>query len=180
MLREPLGEMGKVGHEFLVPHFGGTHNQGAQAFVGGDGMSFIHGTCHSSDVLRVKDANKANGTPLVSYTPVNWKCVTWDFKHVEGQTYQLANLFTGKTFQPKEAPAEEVLLEEQPLSTGVANQQYEFLPGDNNSYWIRLKGTELYITPADDKGTTNSGILFAPKKAGALQTWTLQEQHPTM
>jgi len=50
-------------------------------------------------LLRIKDASKANGTPLVSYNPVNWKCMTWDFQHKEDNTYQLRNLFSGKTFQ---------------------------------------------------------------------------------
>ena len=44
-------------------------------------------------LLRIKDANKKNGTLLVAYTPTDWKCMTWDFKHIEGQTYQLENLF---------------------------------------------------------------------------------------
>jgi hypothetical protein len=66
----------------------------------------IHGTYaikneQTGMLLRIKDANGKNGTPLVAYNPVNWKCMTWDFKHVEGQTYQLKNLFTSKTFQPK-------------------------------------------------------------------------------
>ncbi len=62
-------------------------------------------------LLRIKDANGANGTPLVAYPPVNWKCVTWDFKHLDGQTYQLRNLFTNKTFQSaKGVVAEGVLL----------------------------------------------------------------------
>lgn len=131
-------------------------------------------------VLRVKDASAANGTPLVSYSPVNWKCVTWDFKNVEGQTYQLANLFTGKTFQPKQSPAEGVLMEEQPLATQKATQQYEFLPAEDHSYLIRMKGTDLYLMPADEKGATNTGILLAKKQNNKLQRWVLEEQHPTM
>jgi hypothetical protein len=132
-------------------------------------------------VLRVRDANDANGTPLVSYSPVNWKCVTWDFNNIEGQTYQLTNLFTGKTFQPKQAvPEEGVLMEEQPVVSQKATQQYDFLPVEENSYLIRMKGTDLYLTPADEKGATNSGILLATKKNSALQRWTLEEQHPTM
>jgi len=131
-------------------------------------------------VLRVKDANGADGTPLVSYSPVNWKCVTWDFKNVEGQTYQLKNLFTGKTFQPQQSPVEGVIMEEQPMASAKTIQQYEFLPADRKSYLIRMKGTDLYLTPADEKGTTNSGILLAKKKNTDLQRWTLEEQHPTM
>jgi len=131
-------------------------------------------------VLRVKDAQSANGTPLVSYSPVNWKCVTWDFKQVEGQTYQLKNLFTGKTFQPRQSPIEGALMEEQPLASQNVIQEYDFLPAEENSYLIRMKDTDLYLTPADEKGATNSGILLAKKNGGKLQRWILEEQHPTM
>jgi hypothetical protein len=127
-------------------------------------------------VLRIKDANSADGTPIVAYSPVDWKCVTWDFKNVEGQTYQLKNLFSGKTLQPTAANA----LEERPVIAGEASQQYEFLPVDKGEYMIRLKGTELYVTPSDSKGTINANILLAKKKENKIQHWTLEEQHPTM
>ena len=131
-------------------------------------------------VLRIKDANTKNGTPLVSYSPVNWKCVTWDFRNIEGKTYQLINLFSGKTFQSKQTPAEGVLMEEQPLIERQTSQLYEFLPDEKNTYLIRLKGTDLYLTPEDENGKTNSGILLDKKKNGSLQNWILEEQHPTM
>jgi hypothetical protein len=136
----------------------------------------IHGTyaiknLASGMVLRIKDANTANGTPIVPYSPVNWKCVTWDFRNIEGQTYQLKNLFSGKTLQPKTAAAEGVSLEEQP----IAGQQYELLPNENNSYLIRVKGTALYITQGED-----NIVLAAKKKDLQSQSWILVEQHPTM
>ncbi|RFM32598.1 RICIN domain-containing protein [Chitinophaga silvisoli] len=136
----------------------------------------IHGTyaiknVASGMVLRIKDANTANGTPIVPYSPVNWKCVTWDFRNVEGQTYQLKNLFSGKTLQAKTAASEGVTLEEQP----IADQQYELLPGEKNTYLIRVKGTELYITQGED-----NIVLAAKKKDLKSQSWILVEQHPTM
>lgn len=129
--------------------------------------------------LRIKDANKTNGTPLVAYSPVNWKCATWDFNHVEGQNYQLKNLFTGKTFQSdKSASAEGVLLQQQPFVSNKINQQYEFIPVKKDIYLIRLRNTDLYVTPADIDGTVNSPIILAKKNGTNLQQWTLQEQKP--
>src|ERR1700712_6020901 len=78
-------------------------------------------------LLRVKDAQKANGTPIVAYSPVNWKCVTWDFMHVQGDTYQLRNLFTSKTLQPESGLIDGVSLEQQPLVASQTNQEYEFI-----------------------------------------------------
>lgn len=132
-------------------------------------------------LLRIKDANGKNGTPLVAYSPVNWKCMTWDFKHVDGNTYQLKNLFTSKTFQPKDgAAADGAVMEQQPLVNEQANQQYEFIPVQKNIYLIKAKGTELYVTPVDKDGTTDTGITLAKKDGSKLQQWTIYEQHPTM
>jgi len=128
-------------------------------------------------LLRVKDASNKNGTPLVAYDPQNWKCMTWNFIAVEGNTYQLKNLFTGKTFQPKPA---DVVLEEQPLTLGSNNQQYEFEPAGKDIYFIRLKGTDLYVTPEDKKGTANSAIILAKKAKTKDQQWKIYEQSPTM
>ena len=132
-------------------------------------------------LLRIKDANGANGTSLVAYSPVNWKCVTWDFKHVDGQTYQLRNLFTNKTFQSKSGVvAEGVLLEQQPLVMAQANQQYDFIAVEKNVYLIRATGTELYVTPVDKNGATDTGIMLAAKNGSKLQQWIIYLQKPTM
>lgn len=129
--------------------------------------------------LRIKDANKSNGTPLVAYSPVNWKCATWDFKHVDGQNYQLKNLFTGKTFQSDNStPNERVALEQQPFNPNEAIQQYEFIPVKKDTYLIRPRNTDLYITPGDNTGTINSPIILAKKDGTDLQYWTLHEQKP--
>jgi hypothetical protein len=117
-------------------------------------------------VLRIKDANTADGTPIVAYSPVNWKCVTWDFKQVEGDTYELKNLFSGKTMQSTGNK-----LEEKPMKD-IPEQQYKFIPVENNEYLIRLN--DLYIT--DHKGS----ILLAKKDNSKSQHWVLVEQHPTM
>ena len=130
-------------------------------------------------LLRVQDAKKANGTPIVAYSPVNWKCVTWDFMHVDGDTYQLRNLFTSKTLQSEaSSPADGVNLEQQPLVTAQANQEYEFIPAGKGTYRIKLKGTDLYITPSDSKGSVNSRITLAKKAESKAQLWTIYEQDP--
>jgi len=132
-------------------------------------------------LLRIKDANQKNGTPLVSYSVVNWKCVTWDFIHITGQSYQLRNLFTGKAFQPvNQIPVDGTELEQQVLISNQGNQLLEFLPVEKDVYLIKLKGTELYITPSEEKGIVNSSIILSKKNGSKLQQWTIYEQHPTM
>lgn len=131
-------------------------------------------------LLRVKDAASKNGTPLVAYNPQNWKCMTWDFKNTGANTYQLENLLTHKTFQPQTAASMDAALEEQPLIAGNSNQEYEFIAVKKDIYLIKLKGTDLYITPSDPDGQVNSSIILAKKRNTAEQQWTIYQQSPTM
>ncbi|MFT3704962.1 MAG: RICIN domain-containing protein [Agriterribacter sp.] len=130
-------------------------------------------------VLRIKDANTKNGTPIVAYSPVNWKCVTWNFTQAEGQSYTLTNLYSGKTLQPAATqPTAGGTLEEQPLGKTQQNQLYEFIPVEKEHYMIKLKDTDLYITAPDEKGTINAGIILAKRNNTRLQYWSLHEQKP--
>lgn len=132
-------------------------------------------------LLRVMDANKKNETPIVAYSPTNWKCMTWDFNQAEGNTYFLRNLFTSKTFQPQKGEAAEGLaLEQQPLDTSKTYQQWEFISSPDNTYMIKLKGSDLYITPSDKSGTVNSKMILSKKRADKTQYWSIYEQHPEM
>lgn len=131
-------------------------------------------------LLRVKDAGNANGTPLVAYYPENWKCMTWNFKSTGNETYQLQNLLTGKTFQPVAQAGENVAFDEQPLKDGAGNQKYEFIKVKTDTYKIRLKGTELYVTPSDDKGKVNSAIVLNKENSQPDQLWYIYQQSPTM
>jgi hypothetical protein len=131
-------------------------------------------------LLRVKDAHSKNGTPLVAYYPENWKCMTWNFKKTDANTYQLQNLLTNKTFQPIALASANVAFDEQPLVPGDTKQQYEFIPIKKDTYLIKLKGTDLYVTPADPKGEVNSAIILVAKKGTPDQQWFIYEQAPTM
>ena len=128
--------------------------------------------------LRPFDAGNQNGNRIVSYNHVAWKCMTWDFKHIGDSTYQLKNLFTAKTFQGKDIPAKQgSKLEQQPLSTSTA-QHWTFVRIAKNTYNIRLKGTDLYITASSPD--TNSDIILQGKQKNALQSWKLVAQNPDM
>lgn len=118
----------------------------------------------------VKDDNK-----IVLFNHAKWKCMTWQFLQVEGETYQLKNLYTSKTFQPSSKPESGVALWQQQVKTD--NLQYwEFLKQPDNAYLIRLKGTDLYVTISSDK--TNSPIILMPLQNSIGQQWKLVEQNP--
>jgi Ricin-type beta-trefoil lectin domain-like len=151
--------------------------QGQAAQVRGD---FALKNVHTGKYVRIKDANGADGTPIVAYSPENWKCVTWQFAPSANGSYTLKNLLSGKTLQPLKGETKPgVSLEERPFDASKP-QEYELVTVDKDKYRIRLKGTDLFITPSDPGGGTNTAIILQPQQAGDLQEWVLIEQHPTM
>jgi Ricin-type beta-trefoil lectin domain-like len=135
---------------------------------------------HTGKYVRIKDANSADGTPIVAYSPENWKCMTWQFQRSPTGSYILKNLFSGKTLQPPKGETKPgTALEEQPLDT-QKSPEYELVATGKEQYRVRLKGTNLFLTPSDPHGATNSLILLQPEQPGDLQEWVLIEQHPTM
>jgi hypothetical protein len=129
--------------------------------------------------LRPYEAGGQDGNKIVLYNHVEWKCMTWNFINISGNTYQLKNLFTSKTFQPAGDAKDGCTLEQQKLVSGNAVQEWEFISAGKDSYLIRLKGTELYITLSDPLGKTNSAIVLKPKTSSDLQLWKLVKQNPS-
>jgi len=127
--------------------------------------------------LRPYEAGSADGNRIVLYNHVEWKCMTWDFILVKDATYQLKNRFTGKTFQPSAKPADGVNLIQKPLAKDSL-QYWIFEKQADNSYFIRLKGTGLYISLSGKD--TNSDIVLKPKKDKLMQSWKLVAQDPSM
>ncbi|SHN33744.1 RICIN domain-containing protein [Chitinophaga sp. CF418] len=128
-------------------------------------------------VLRIKDANGSDGTPIVSYSAVNWKCVTWDFQPTKDGAYRLKNLFSEKTLGPS---PDGKTLEEQSIANGSEDQVYEFIPAGNDTYFIKQRGKGLFVTPADENGTVDEPVVLQAGKNTDIQKWKLREQHPTM
>lgn len=128
-------------------------------------------------LLRVKDANGKDGTPIVLYDAQNWKCMTWDFKKIDGNTYQLQNLFTNKTMQAMGTDTG-AGFNEQPLEPQKASQLYDFEPVGKDTYLIKLKGTERYLTGTGSD--INTLVKLAPKTGDKSQQWTIYQQSPTM
>lgn len=132
-------------------------------------------------LLRPINASKADGASIVMYSPTNWKCLTWDFHHVINNTYLLQNLFSDKTFMPgSNSITTGTELKQFGIDTNSKIQQWEFIEVTEGQYRIKLAGTDLYITPADPSGATNSVVVLRNKLDGNLQLWTIYIQNPTM
>lgn len=125
--------------------------------------------------LRVHDANYHDNAKTILYPHHNWECITWEMIQIEDSTYLLKNLYTQKTFEPVSAPKPGVSLWQKPLG-GSKNQYWEFLKQADDTYLIRLKGTELYITISSAED--NSELVLHLLSNSNSQRWKLVLQTP--
>jgi hypothetical protein len=128
--------------------------------------------------LRPHSAGIDDGVKIIQYNLLyKWGCLTWQLIQLEGNAYLLKNLYTQKTFQPSSAPEPGVDLWQQTLG-GSRLQYWEFIKQSNETYLIRLKDTELYITATSDEN--NSPVVLMPKQDSDSQLWKLIRQNPVL
>lgn len=127
--------------------------------------------------LRPYNAGIADNVKLVQYPHNEWECLTWQMIRMKDDSYLLKNLYTHKTFQPVATPASGVALSQRALEAN-AHQYWEFIKISDGKYNIRLKDTELYLTPSNSE--KNSPIVLMPIGKSENQSWKLLEQHPIM
>ena len=125
--------------------------------------------------LRPLDAGTEDGTPIILYDHHNWECLTWQLIQLEGNVFLVKNLYTEKTFQPESSATSEGGLWQKTLG-GSHLQYWEFLKQPDDTYIIRLQGTELYLTAPSQE--TNSPAALKPKRDSRGQTWRLVRQTP--
>lgn len=125
--------------------------------------------------IRVYNVGVEDETKVISYTHNHWECLTWQFIQLEDNTYLLKNLATNKTFEPSSQPKEGVALWQKTLG-GSPLQHWEFIKQSDETYLIRLKDSELYLTATSDE--ENSPIVLMTGQNSNLQRWRLIKQNP--
>lgn len=125
--------------------------------------------------IRVYNAENEDGTKIIQYNHHNWECMTWQLIELENNTFLLKNLYTQKTFEPSTTPKSGVSLWQQTLG-GSQFQYWEFIKQPNETYLIRLKDTELYLTVSSNEN--NSPIILMPMLNSDNQFWQLIRQNP--
>lgn len=125
--------------------------------------------------VRPFNAGYKSRNNIISYPHKDWECITWEMIALGENTFLLKNLFTEKTFQPKSEPKEGVELWQQSMG-GTQLQYWEFLKQSDETYLIRLKGTDLYLTTSSEK--ENSPIVLMTKQETPTQLWKLVRQTP--
>ena len=125
--------------------------------------------------IRVHNAENEDGAKIILYSHNNWECMTWQLIGLEDNTFLLKNLYTQKSFQPSSSPKAGVDLWQQTLG-GSRLQYWEFLEQPDQSFRIRLKDTELYLTATSDEN--DSAIVLMPEQDSEKQLWRLIRQNP--
>lgn len=125
--------------------------------------------------LRPYNAGNDDGTKIISYSHNNWECLTWQMIELDKDAYLLKNLYTQKSFEPSAMPESGMGLWQQTLG-GSRLQYWEFIKRTDETYLIRLKDTELYLTTTSDEN--NSDIILMPRQDADNQQWRLIRQTP--
>lgn len=125
--------------------------------------------------IRVHNAGNEDGTAIILYAHHNWECITWQLIQLEDNAYLLKNLYTQKTFQPSSSPESGVGLWQQSMG-GSRLQYWELIEQANETYFIRLKNSELYLTAEFDGD--NAPVILRPKQNSDGQLWRLVRQNP--
>lgn len=125
--------------------------------------------------IRPYNAENGDGIKIISYSLHNWECITWQLIELEDNTYLLKNLYTQKTFEPSSTPADGAGLWQQTLG-GSRFQYWEFIKQSDETYLIRLKNTELYLTSTSDEN--DSVIVLTARNNSKSQLWRLIRQNP--
>lgn len=124
--------------------------------------------------LRPFRAKRADGNALVLYDHWSWKCMTWEMHATDTGAFHLRNRYTGKTLQASTAPEAGTALWQQPLVGDIP--AWEFLPAPVEGYWVRMQGSDLYLTISATE--TNAPIVLMPLAHSDAQRWRLVAQDP--
>jgi Ricin-type beta-trefoil lectin domain-like len=130
------------------------------------------------DLLRPRDANSANGTPLVLYPAEPWKCMTWKLSSAGESRFFLQNHFTSKTFSPKAGEEKQAAVAQVPFGKSEEERPaWQFTKLADGTYKITDAKTGNALTavkPAD----SSARIVVQPWEDSDAQKWELIEIDP--
>jgi hypothetical protein len=131
------------------------------------------------ELLRPRDANNANGTPIVLYQAQPWKCMTWRLQAAGDSAFHLKNLFTSKTFcadTNTDNPRQKVTQLPLPKDGEVA-PTWQFVRLDDGSYRIADSNSGKVLTAIPD-GLGEYKIVMDVWQNLDEQKWRLEKIDP--
>lgn len=132
------------------------------------------------ELLRPRDANNDNGTPIVLYPAQPWKCMTWRLQPAGESAFHLKNLFTGKTFSASaDTNAPQQFVKQIPLAKdGGESPAWQFTKLDNGSYKISDSKSGKVLTAKKGADESEAKIVIAPWQNQDAQKWILEKMDP--
>ncbi len=133
-----------------------------------------------AELLRPRDANNANGTPIVLYPAQPWKCMTWRLESAGESAFQLKNLFTSKTISASaDTNAAPRWVAQVPLA-GTAGRfpSWQFAKLADGNYKITESSSGQALTAVKADGGSEAKIIVAPWQNQDEQKWNLEKIDP--
>jgi len=132
------------------------------------------------ELLRPRDANSANGTPIVLYPAQPWKCMTWRLQAAGESTVQLRNLFTSKTISAMaDTNAPRRFVTQVPLPKGTGERPlWQFVKLADGNYKIIESKSDEALTASKDEGEDEVKVVVAPWQDRDEQKWILEKIDP--
>ena len=132
------------------------------------------------DLLRPRDANNANGTPIVLYSAQPWKCMTWRLQPAGEATFHLKNLFTAKTFcaATNTANASSVVTQVPLAKASSESPAWKFTQLTDGNYEITDTKSGQALTAVKEQGGYEVKIVVAPWQDSDEQKWHLEKMDP--
>jgi hypothetical protein len=130
------------------------------------------------DLLRPRDANSANGTPIVLYSPEPWKCMTWKLHPVGAGEFCLQNHFTSKTFVTQTNSDLPALVQTGWSREAGERPRWRFTQLTDNVYKITDPKSDAALTAVEGKNGTVR-VVLAPWQDHPEQKWRLEKIDPS-
>lgn len=118
-------------------------------------------------LLRPKNANNANGTPIVLYPAEPWKCMTWKVRAAGTNAFELQNYLTRKTFVAETNGAQTALVQTPVDHDTSKRPTWSFTRLPDGFYRIENASTGQALTGSEGQ------VRLAPWAEKPEQEWEL-------
>ena len=134
------------------------------------------------ELLRPRDANSANGTPIVLYPAQPWKCMTWRLQPAGESVFLLKNLFTSKTISAGfDTHGSQSFVTQVPLAkAGGESPAWQFSKLPDGNYKITGNKSGKALTAVKTAGEDEAKIVVAPWQNSDEQKWILEKMDPKL
>lgn len=130
------------------------------------------------DLLRPRDANNADGTPIVLYPAQTWKCLTWKFHPAGEGEFQLQNHFTSKTFAAKDQGDQPAVTQVPFGKDSASRPTWKVTKLADGTYKITDAKSGKALTALKEAGGSSPRVILQAWQDTAGQKWELLKIDP--